>query len=141
MHSVSYRGATRREMRGTGYVVGGALAVLGILQLVLHGRLSHPPAIYMLFGASAVLLLLAALTPGLLRPFHWAWMKLAEGLGWVMNRVLLGITFFVLFTLTGLIVRLVRRDALHLDFRAKRESYWRLRPGEPPPPERYERQF
>lgn len=141
MHQVSHRGATRKEIRSTGLVVGIALAVLGVLQILLHGKLSRPPAITILFSASALLLVLAALAPGLLRPFHWAWMKLALAIGWVMNRVLLGITFYVLFTFTALIMRLIGRDALRRSRRPPGDSYWVPRSGEVPPPERYERQF
>jgi hypothetical protein len=139
--STSYRGATVREIRSTGLVVGIAFGLLAAAQLVFHGRLSRPPGICVLSSVSLLLLLLAWIAPAVLRPFHWAWMKLAEAIGWVMNRILLGVTFFVLFTLTGLIVRLVRRDALQRDFRSRQPSYWVPRPDSPPLPERYERQF
>ena len=137
----SYRGATIKEIRGTGLVVGIAFALLAAAQGIFHGKLGRPPGICILSSASLLLLLLAGIAPSLLRPFHWAWMRLSEAIGWVMNRVLLGITFYVLFTLTGLIVRLLRRDALQRDFRSRRESYWVPRPTTPPPPERYDRQF
>jgi hypothetical protein len=68
-------------------------------------------------------------------------MKLAQGMGWVMNRVLLGIVFFVLFTLTGLVIRLIGRDVLQRDFRRRAGTYWVPRPERPVTPERYERQF
>jgi hypothetical protein len=139
--STSFRGATVKEIRSTGFVVGGAFGLLALAQVLFHGKLSRPPGICILSSASLLLLLLAWVAPATLRPFHWAWMKLAEAIGWVMNRVLLGITFFVLFTLTGLVVRLIGRDALHRDFRTRRESHWTPRRGEPPTPDRYERQF
>lgn len=138
---MSHWKATRKQLRGTGLVVGIALGVFTGLQMLFHGHLSHPPTPYYLFGASALLILLGLLAPGLLRPFHFIWMKFAEALGWVMNRVILGILFFIFFTLTGLVIRLIGRDVLDKDFRRKRESYWIRRSDPERPRERYERQF
>jgi hypothetical protein len=73
--------------------------------------------------AGSLLVLLALTAPSLLRPFHFLWMKLSWVLGLVMNRVILGLLFFVFFTLTGLIGRLAGRDPLQLKFRKPRESY------------------
>jgi hypothetical protein len=133
--------ATKKELRNTGLIVGIAFAVFGGLQLLFHGRLRGAPWIYLLFGLAGVLILLALLAPALLRPFHFLWMKLSEALGWVMNRVLLGILFFVFITLTALVLRALRRDALRRDFRRREKSYWVARGPGPVPPERYERQF
>ena len=133
--------ATRKELRGTGLTVGIALLVVGVAQLIFHGRLSHQPAISILFGCAGLLLVLAIAAPTLLRPFHFVWMKLAEGLGWVMNRVLLGIFFFIFMTLGAIVLRLIRRDVLHRDFKKRSPSYWTARPEAPVAPERYERQF
>lgn len=52
--------------------------------------------------------------PKLAAWIHWAWMKLAEGLGWVNSRILLGLVFFLLLTPIALLVRLFRKDPLQL---------------------------
>jgi hypothetical protein len=133
--------ATKKELRNTGLVVGTAFLVLGALQILLHGRLSRPPVIYGVFGLGAVLFLLGLIAPAVLRPFHFVWMKLSEAIGWVMNRLLLGILFFVFMTLTAMVLRIIRRDVLKRSFRARQDSYWVVRPDSPIRPERYERQF
>jgi hypothetical protein len=132
---------TRRELRNTGLIVGIALAVFGAAQLIFHGRLQGNPWITIIFALAGVLVLLALLAPALLRPFHFLWMKLSEALGWVMNRVLLGILFFIFFTLTALVLRLIGRDALHRNFRRRQETYWVPRGQAPTAADRYERQF
>jgi hypothetical protein len=134
--------ALKKEFRSTGLVVGCACAVVGALQWLLHGRLSGTVPLTVLFAAAATLVSLALIKPALLRPFHFLWMKLADGIGRVMNFLILGLLFFVFFTLTGWLARAFGRDLLQREFRnGRRKSYWVARKQEVPPPERYERQF
>jgi MFS family permease len=128
---------TRKDLRNFGLLVGGAFAVLATLQLLLHGILNP----YVLYGIAAVLLLLGLVAPQVLRPVHLVWMKLGQALGYVMNRVILGLIFFVIFTLVAAFMRLFRRDTLKIRGSEKRDSYWQIREEPPSPPERYERQF
>jgi hypothetical protein len=86
------------------------------------------------------LIVTGLLAPAILRPFQWAWMKLAVVLGWVMNRVLLGLIFFVIFTFVAVIMKIAKRDELRLRNHHP-DSHWRLRPAVPTAKERYERQF
>lgn len=57
---------------------------------------------------------------------HHGWMKLAEGLGWVNSRILLGLVFFLLLTPIALLVRLFRKDPLQLR-RPDTNSLWHER--------------
>lgn len=128
--------ATKKELRDFGLVVGAAFAILATLQLIFHGILD--PRI--LYGIAGFLAVSGLVLPQILRPFQWAWMKLALAMGWVMNRVLLGVMFFVVFTIAATIMRIIRRD--ELDIRKKpRDSYWHMRELKPVDRERYERQF
>src|SRR5688572_1694434 len=45
---------------------------------------------------------------------HWAWMKLAEGMGWVMNKVILGIVFFVFLFPMAMLYRLSGKNSMQL---------------------------
>jgi hypothetical protein len=81
-------------------------------------------------GPAAVLLLVAA-GPGLLglcapRALGFAygpWMRVARGLGWLNTQLLLGLTFYLVVTPVGLLMRLLGKDPLGK--RRGGASYWR----------------
>lgn len=129
--------ATRKELREFGLVVGIAFAVLGTLLWWKHGKVD--PRIF--YSISAFLVLSGLLVPSILRPFQWAWMRLAVILGYVMNRVILGAIYFVVFTFVATIMRILKRDILHRAWQPEASTYWKMRPEERLPNERYERQF
>ncbi len=70
--------------------------------------------------------LIALLSTRLATLIHRGWMKLAEGLGWLNSRILLGIIFYFLLTPIALLVRLFRKDPLQLR-RPKTDSLWHER--------------
>ena len=85
--------------------------------------------------------LLALVSASLWLRFFRAWMKLGEGMSWVMSRVILSVFFFFILTPIGLVQRAFRRDALELSWKRRRASYWiDKEPGEYTL-ERYEKQF
>ena len=64
----------------------------------------------------------------------WLWFKLAEGMGYVMSRVLLSIVFFLFLYPISLLYRLFNPDALQLK-KGNRASYFternhRYEPGD-----------
>ena len=128
--------ATKKELRSFGLVVGIAFAILATAQWYFHGILDYR----ILYGISAFLILTGLTVPAILRPFNFVWMKLAIVLGWVMNRVILGVIFYIIFTFVATIMRIIKRDALDMKG-GSRDSYWIERKDGPTPTERYERQF
>ncbi len=64
------------------------------------------------------------LLPAILRPLYVPWMLLAAVLGWVMTRVLLTLTFYVMITPIGLLRRIFGHDSLNRKFPGEQESYW-----------------
>jgi len=88
--------------------VGGVFAALGGLLLWRHRNAAAVVALAL--GGS--LLLLAAFFPaGLARP-HRAWLALARALGRVNSSVFLFLTFFLVLTPLGFVLRLFGRDEL-----------------------------
>lgn len=129
--------ATKKQLREFGLVVGIAFGVLATAQLLLHGKID--PRI--LYAISGFLIVTGLLVPQILRPLNYVWMKLALVMGWIMNRVLLGLIFYVIFTIVAVIMRLGKRDALRRRKEPGATSFWIIRPDTPTPAERYERQF
>jgi len=129
--------ATKKQLREFGLVVGIAFAVLATAQLLFHGKID--PRI--LYSISGFLILSGLLAPQILRPLNFLWMKLSLVLGWIMNRILLGVIFYVIFTIVAIIMRLMGRDALRRRKAPDATSFWILRPDTPTAAERYERQF
>ena len=129
--------ATKKQLREFGLVVGGAFAVLATAQLIFHGKLNP----IVLYSISGFLIVTGLIAPQILRPFNWFWMKLAVVLGWFMNRVLLGVTFYIIFTFVATIMRIGKRDALRMKKAPDATSFWLTRPATPTLAERYERQF
>ena len=76
-----------------------------------------------IFLLLALLLVLIAITsPYLTEKFSWLWMKLSEGIGFVMSKVLLSIVFFIFLLPLALIHKLFNKDSLSL--KRKNNSYY-----------------
>ena len=56
------------------------------------------------------MVLILLVSPKLLAPLAWLWKKVAEGLGYVMQRVFFGIVFYIVVTPIGILRRLVAGD-------------------------------
>lgn len=69
--------------------------------------------VYFLYGA-LVAGGIGILIPSLSRLIHDLWMKLAEIMGFVMNKVILGIVFFVFLLPIALLSRMFRRNPLKM---------------------------
>jgi hypothetical protein len=117
MHQVKPK--STRELRKFGLTIAVPLALLGGLAL-WRGRAAGP---YLLTVAAA-LALAALLLPRALAPLERVWMKVAEVLSAVMTRVVLFLSFFLVITPFGLLLRLFRKDLLQCNFDPQQKSYW-----------------
>jgi hypothetical protein len=100
---------SRRELREFGLVTGSLFAGLfgAVLPLVKH----HRPPIWP-WVACAVLVIPALAWPPALRPLHFAWQWLGRLLGWINQRIILTLLFYVVVVPTGLVMRLLGRDPM-----------------------------
>ena len=125
--------ATSSEDRNFGWTVGGVFAVLGALLLWRH-RMAAGTVAVSLGGA---LLLLAAAAPALLAGPHRTWLAFARVLGRVNSAVFLFLTFFLVLTPLGFVLRLFGRDELRRRGPAP-TSMWTPYPGRNGDPRHYE---
>ena len=121
----------RRKLRQFGLLMLGGCAVLGLVVAWKIDWASLAPewnrttliwAIGLVFG------LLALFRPGWLRPAYLVWMGLAFPVGWVLSHLLLGVVFYGVFTMVGLLFRILGRDPLRLRRPQGVTSYWVDRP-------------
>ncbi len=129
--------ASVRELRSFGLLVGGILAAIGGWWL-FRGR--FPVAAPVLLGVGALLFLLGAAVPKALAVPHRGWMTLAEGLGWVMTRVILSVVFYLVVTPIGVVRRLTGADPLRRRS-APADSYWHPYPARHLDPKHYEKLY
>ena len=115
-------------------------AGLGLMGLWLwHG--GNGPGAWGLAGVAAFFLGSGLFYPPVLRPLWRGWMLVARVLGFVNTHILLALVFYTLFTATGAIMRIFRRDPLDRRFEPERPSYWSRREVPLLPRDHYERQF
>jgi len=111
--------ADARELRRFGWLVGGIFAVIGLWPLLFRGE---SPRVWLLVPGT-ILLLAGGVMPTALAPAYRAWMWLADVLGWINTRVILGVVFFVVFTPVGLVMRLLRHDPLRRRYEPLASTY------------------
>jgi hypothetical protein len=75
-------------------------------------------------GAAGALAVLALLAPGVLLPLNRAWSSLALRIGWLSNRVLLGVFFYGVVTPMGVGARVLRRQFMVRRPEPSAETYW-----------------
>ena len=133
---VSKLGTTPKDLRKFGITMA---VVLGLFTIVTgyKGSWSFP---YLLI-LTVAFVGFAFLRPTLLKPVYLGWMTLAVILGFFMTRVILSILFYGVFSVGGLIVRILRKDMLDQQYDPNAETYWK--PYEKPqnPRQRLEKQF
>ena len=78
---------------------------------------------------SIIFLILGILNSKLLGPLNKIWFKFGIFLGKIVSPLIMGIIFFLVVTPIGLLMRLLGKDLLNLNFNKKIESYWFVKNG------------
>lgn len=86
----------------------GTILVFVAVLMVLFLFNRNINLLYAALGFAAIGLLI----PSLSRGIHWVWMKFAELLGGVMNKVILSLVFFIILMPVAFLSRLFRKDPL-----------------------------
>ena len=102
-----------------GYFFSLIFAILALYFFAIYSlQLSY------VFTFLAVLfILITVCKSNLLLPLNILWMHLGVSLGVIINPIVLGIIFFLLFTPLAFMMRIFQRDALRLKLK-KRGSHW-----------------
>ena len=132
----TYNEADRQELRTFGLVF--ATGIVLIFGLLLPWLFEHPWPTWP-WVAAGILVTTALLLPSVLRPVYWLWMKFGHVLGWINTRIILGITFLLLFIPVALVFHLFGKDPMRRRLDPSASSY-RIK-SEHLPRERMEKPF
>lgn len=77
-----------------------------------------------LFFAAAVFIIIGLINTDWIKPIYKSWMNFSEKLAIIMNTLLLGIIFYIVFSPIGIILRLFRMDILDRKLEKNKNSYW-----------------
>ena len=122
--------------RTFGFVFAAFFALVALLPLV-RGHAVRRWAL----PFSALFLLTALAAPKILTPLNRAWTALGTLLHAVINPLVLGVLFYLVFTPFGWVLRRMGKDFLRLRPAPGDASYWIPRQPPGPPPESMSRQF
>ena len=132
----AYHDPDRQELRKFGLVFASGIAL--IFGLLLPWLFDKPWPAWPWITAG-ILVTTALLLPPLLRPVFWLWMKFGHVLGWINTRIILGITFLLLFIPVAVVFHLLGKDPMRRRMEPTANSY-RIN-SEPLPRERMEKPF
>ena len=125
--------------RSFGFTVGGILIAIAIIRWIALD--AGATSTLVLSIAGALLVLFAAIKPAALAPLNHAWGKLGLLLASIVNPVIVGLMFVLLFVPMSLAMRLFGRDALGLKRPANAQSYWISRAADDADPKTMRNQF
>ncbi len=116
---------------------------MGIAFFVISGFIfaAHRQNTMFFVLISLVFFVLAFLLPAVLKPVYIFWMKLAFVLAWINTRIILFFVFYLIFTPTGLIMKLFRNKLLEERIDKDTGSYWQEKEEKKFNPLDYHRQF
>lgn len=107
-------------MRHFGYSMTVGFSVIGGLLALKHITIGP-----YLLALAAGFLIVALLAPSALRPIEWAWMKVANVLGFIMTRIILTLVYIFLVTPIKFLMLAVGKKTLDLRFDPSVETYWK----------------
>ena len=110
---------TNKELCKFGLVMTVPLAIIGLLML-WRGK---PAAPYFL-GLAIFFLITGLAVPRILLPIEKVWMMLAKVLSVIVTHIILTLTFYLVITPMGLLMRLLRKDLLQLKAAPEQSSFW-----------------
>jgi Saxitoxin biosynthesis operon protein SxtJ len=126
----------RSSNRVFGLVFAAFFAVVALLPLVRAHALRRWP-----LPVAAVFLIAALAAPKILTPLNRVWTALGSLLHAVVNPIVLGALFYLVFTPFGWILRRMGKDFLRLRPAPDAASYWIARNPPGPTPASMSRQF
>ncbi len=113
---------SRRELRWFGLLVLLFFGLIGGLVLWRARSLTAPITLWSIGAATCAMYY--AIRP-FRRPIYLGWMYAVYPIGWVISHTVLSITYYLVLTPIGLVMRGLGRDPMERRFDRSAKTYWR----------------
>ncbi len=110
----------KKEWRKFGFAAAVIMLAIGTIQIFTGKDLYR-----YFFAIGGIFAFFALVAPVILKPVFILFSYLGIVLGWIMTRVILTILFYLVFTPTGLILRLFGKNLLDMKIDRNTPSYWK----------------
>jgi len=111
----------KKQIRTFGIGLAVILCIFASIYLYKNGLTTAPKVLYCI---APVIFLLSLLAPRILKPIYIVITFLAQCIGWVMSKVILGIQYYLIFTPVALFFKIIRKDLLDRKCFGNSKSYW-----------------
>ena len=126
-----------KALKNFGFLMGGVFLIIAVL-LLYKGKMTA----FIIFGGTAPAFILPALVrPTLLAGVYVRWMKFADVVGRFNTKVILSLIYILVFTLSRILLFVLRKDPLQKKFDSSLDSYWSDHEPMGNDPKRYDKQF
>lgn len=101
----------------------------------------HNKSYVWFYLAAAAVLFFYFFIPNILSVFYFIVKKIVYMIGWCAGNLVLLFLFYVIFSLTGLLFRIFRKDLLERKIEENKKSYWNEEEEKPLSQVSYQRQY
>lgn len=129
----------KKDIRLFSNVVPIALIVWGTILGFAHGWEGRSE--WILYAVAVVIFFWGMISPFTLKPLYIGWMYFTRCFAWFLTTLVLGLVFYIGFTVIGFLMKLFGKDPLNRKIDRNAASYWNIRPGEVCDRSRYQKQF
>ena len=126
-----------KQLRQFGLMMAGVFSFFGAVFLYKTWTLAACAlgVLILFFGSMGLA------SPLSLIPIHKKWMRFAEVIGDFNAKVILSLTYFLVFTVIRIVASVFREDPLRRKMEPEKDSYWIDCAPREVDPKRYEKQF
>ena len=121
MPLIEFRAPSKRELKWFGLMFAILCGVIGGIVLWQGGS---PKASKVIWAVGVILSLVYYAIPPLRRIFYYGWMKAVYPIGWMLSHLILAVTFYLVLTPMGWLMRLLRRDPMRRKLQPEATTYW-----------------
>lgn len=128
----------RKNLLVFGY---GWAIILTVIAVRLWMKYGLSASKIVLLSLALLFVLVSARRVQLLKPVYTIWMALGHRISFVVSTIVLSVLFYTVFSITGLVLRLLRKDFLSRSIQPEFDSYWLGRKTSAADPQGFKRQF